>query len=65
MFKKVENEASLVRDMQNNALLNIDNDGLQAYRKRKNANLQLKSDVDELKEEMKTIKNLLLEMLNK
>jgi len=65
MFKKVENEASLVRDMQNNALLNVDNDGLQSYKKRKNANLQLKSDVDELKEEMKTIKNLLLEMLNK
>lgn len=65
MYRKVENEASLVRDTNNNALLNIDNESLTAYKKRKQANIQLKKDVDRLKEDMQEIKSLLIKLLDK
>jgi hypothetical protein len=65
MYKIVKDDNSFVRDTDTNAILNIDNEALTAYKLRKNANVQLKNDVDELKSELQEIKQLLKKMLDK
>lgn len=65
MFKVVKEDNSFVRDMQNNAILNVDNDALTAYKKRKNANMQLRNDVEQMKNEINEIKNLLISLIDK
>jgi hypothetical protein len=65
MYKIVKDDNSFVRDTDTNAILNIDNEALTAYKLRKNANVKLKNDVDELKSELQEIKQLLKKMLDK
>jgi hypothetical protein len=65
MYKTVKDDNSFVRDTDTNAILNIDNEALTAYKLRKNANVKLKNDVDELKSELQEIKQLLKKMLDK
>jgi len=64
-YKKVENDASFIRDMQNSAIINVDNQALQAYRVKRNASKKLVNDVEALKSEMAEIKTLLHELINK
>lgn len=64
-YKKVENDASFIRDMQNSAIINVDNQALQAYRVKRNASKKLINDVEALKSEMAEIKTLLHELINK
>lgn len=65
MFKVVKEDNSFVRDTQNNAILNVDNDALTAYKKRKKANMQLRNDVEQMKNEINEIKNLLISLIDK
>lgn len=65
MYKTVENDNSFVRDSNNNAILNIDNEALSAYKMRKNATVQIRNDVEELRCEMQEIKKLLIKILDK
>lgn len=65
MFKRVEQDTSYVRDMRTNAIINVDNDALDAYKKRKRATLTLQNDVDSLKQEISEIKSLLVKLLDK
>lgn len=65
MFKKVEQDTSFVRDMHTNAIINVDNEALKAYKKRRKASLSLQNDVDCLKRDMQEIKSLLVELLDK
>lgn len=58
----------IVRDTTNNALLNRDNDALNAYKKIKKKNLELeemKNKVDNLDKEMSDVKSLLHKILEK
>lgn len=64
-FKKVENDASYVRDMHNSAIINVDNQALQAYKMKRNSSKKLLSDVETLKSEITEIKTLLHELINK
>lgn len=65
MFRKVAEDSAYVRDMQTNAIINIDNQALVAYKKRKKAAVTLQQDVDSLKNEMREIKTLLVQLLDK
>lgn len=65
MFKRVEQDTSYVRDMRTNAIINVDNEALSAYKKRKRATLTLQNDVNSLKQEMQEIKSLLVKLLDK
>lgn len=65
MYKTVKDDISFVRDSNNNAILNIDNEALSAYKMRKNATVQIRNDVEELRCEMQEIKKLLIKILDK
>lgn len=65
MYKIVKDDISYVRDTDTNAILNVDNQALVAYKARKNNNMKIKSDVEELKGELQQIKTLLLKILDK
>ena len=60
--------SGIVRDTTNNALLNRDNDALNAYKKIKKKNLELekmKDKVDNLDKEISDVKSLLHKILEK
>jgi len=59
-FKKVEERPDLIRDEHTSAILNIDNHGLKAYKKRK-----MKEDINMLKNEIQSLKELVLMSLEK
>jgi len=65
MYKIVKDDNSFVRDPHNNAILNVDNESLVAYKMRKKANVQLRNDVEDLKCDMQEIKNMLIKILDK
>ena len=65
IYKKVAEDTSFVRDMHTNAIINIDNEALLNYKKRKRSTAKLQNDVDSLKNEMQEIKNLLVQLLDK
>ena len=69
---KVKDEPGYVRDLNSRAILNVDSSGLEAYKLQKRARLNQKNqinrltdDVNQLKEEMSEIKNLLVRLLDK
>ena len=68
---KVEGHANLVRDLKSQAIINTDSDAYARYmarkREQKHRNDELREvirDVNELKIEMKAIKNELIELRN-
>lgn len=71
-FAKVKDEPGYVRDMHSRAIICVDSSGLEAYKLQKRARLNQKNqinrltdDVNQLKEEMSEIKNLLVRLLDK
>lgn len=67
-YIKVTDNPDLVRDKKNNAILNTDKEALNKYKEERDFKLkQIKSlnDVEDLKSDMKQIKNLLKELLQK
>ncbi len=65
MYKIVKDDNSFVRDTNNNAIINVDNEALVAYKMRKKANVKLRNDVEDLKCDMQEIKNMLKKILDK
>ena len=62
---KIKDNEDLVRDTTSNAVLNTDMTSLEKYRARRNKELQMAADVDELKEKMSTIESLLNQLVNR
>ena len=71
-FSKVTGKDTLVRDERNGAILNIDNNGLNAYRAaRDNRRKQLEkeermeNEIDNIKSDVSQIKDLLNELIKR
>jgi len=71
-YKRIEGEAFWVKDTTNGAILNTDIDGLEAYKKMRDAKNaqrnkleQLNKEVTNLKDDINEIKGLLLNMVGK
>jgi len=64
-YLKIEGENSFIKDATNGALINTDNQALLAYRKNKKARTKTENDIENLKNEMSEIKQMLLKLLDK
>lgn len=62
---KIKDNDDLVRDTKSNAVLNTDMSSLEKYRARREKERQMNSDVEELKEKMTNIENLLNQLVNR
>ena len=67
-YKIIKEDTNLIRDEDNNAILNTNINGLEAYKKQRDKQRKVDNmvdDVDKLKNDLKDIKNLLEKILNK
>ena len=67
-YKIIKDDTNLIRDEDNNAILNTNINGLEAYKKQRDKQRKVDNmvnDVDKLKNDLKDIKNLLEQLLNK
>ena len=62
---KIKDNEDLVRDTKSNAVLNTDMSSLEKYRARRDKERQMSSDVDELKQRMTNIEQLLQQLVNR
>ena len=62
---KIKDNETLVRDTKSNAVLNTDMSSLEKYRARRDKERQMSSDVEELKQRMSNIENLLHQLVNR
>ena len=66
MFVALENENRFVKNLQNNALINADVEGLQDYKRKKESTNKINNiseEINTLKSEMSEIKNLLQQLV--
>ena len=62
---KVENEETLRRDSKNSAVLETDMNSLELYRRRREQVKQKDNEIQEMKEEIANLKNLVHSLINK
>lgn len=65
---KVKDAPGLVRDMQTQAVLNTDNNALEAYRRKRNKQQEMDevvSDINNMKSDIDQIKSLMQRLLEK
>lgn len=66
MYEKIIEDSSLVKDSKTGAILNINNSGLESYKKMKNSykkNNELNNKVSKLENEISDIKKMLLQLM--
>ena len=64
-YIKVEGHSNLVRDTSTGAILNINKDEISAARKRKLERRQKEKELEDLKNEVSDIKNMLTKIIEK
>ena len=62
---KVENEETLRRDSTNSAILETDMNSLELYRRRREQVKQKDKEIQEMKEEIANLKDLVYSLINK
>lgn len=62
---KIENEDTLVRDTVSNAVLNTDMSALQKYRAKREKDRAMRQDIDDLKDKMSNIEQLLQQLVSR
>tara|TARA_B100000941_G_C28342272_1_gene467336 strand:+ start:537 stop:770 length:234 start_codon:yes stop_codon:yes gene_type:complete len=62
---KVENEETLRRDSTNSAILETDMNSLELYRRRREQVKQKDKEIQEMKEEISNLKDLVYSLINK
>lgn len=62
---KVENEETLRRDSENNAILETDMSSLELYRRRREQVKLKDNEIQEMKEEIANLKDLVQQLINK
>ena len=68
MYVKVKDKPNLVRDIQNQAVLNSDLDGLKAYKLKREKQQEINSAVDDInnmKQDINELKTLMQRILDK
>jgi len=64
-FAKIVDHETLVRDTDTNAVLNTDMTSLEKYRAKRDKDRQMQNDVENLKQDMSEIKQLLQQLVNR
>ena len=67
-YVKVENEPALVRDSKSKAILNVNTEALNKYKKEKEQALKIKNMLEEhesMKQDISDIKRMLLQLMEK
>ena len=62
---KVENEETLRRDSKNSAILETDMNSVELYRRRREQVKQKDKEIQEMKEEISNLKDLVYSLINK
>ena len=62
---KVENEETLRRDSKNSAILETDMNSLELYRRRREQVKQKDKEIQEMKEEISNLRDLVYSLINK
>ena len=62
---KVENEETLRRDSNNSAILETDMNSLELYRRRREQSKQKDKEIQEMREEIANLKDLVQQLINK
>ena len=62
---KVENEETLRRDSNNSAILETDMNSLELYRKRREQAKQKDKEIQEMREEIANLRDLVQQLINK
>ena len=62
---KVENEETLRRDSNNSAILETDMNSLELYRRRREQAKQKDKEIQEMREEIANLKDLVQQLINK
>ncbi len=62
---KVENEETLRRDSNNSAILETDMNSLELYRRRREQEKQKDKEIQEMREEIANLKDLVQQLINK
>ena len=62
---KVENEETLRRDSTNSAILETDMNSLELYRRRREIAKQKDKEIQEMREEISNLKDLVQQLINK
>ena len=62
---KIENEETLRRDSTNSAILETDMNSLELYRRRREQVKQKDKEIQEMKEEISNLKDLVYSLINK
>jgi len=65
LYNKVENEETLRRDSNNNAILETDMNSLELYRRRREQAKQKDKEIQEMREEIANLKDLVQQLINK
>jgi hypothetical protein len=64
-YQQVKDISGFVKDTETGAIINTDVIELQAYKRKKQAAVALRSEIDTLKDDVKEIKMMLSQLLNK
>lgn len=65
MKARVENHNTLVRDLNNNAILNVDNTAIEKAKIAKKLRRSQKQEIDELKSDVGELKSMMREILDR
>ena len=65
MKARVENHNTLIRDLNNNAILNIDNTSIKKAKIAKNLRKSQKQEIEELKSDVGELKSMMREILDR
>ena len=65
MKARVENHNTLIRDLNNNAILNIDTTSIKKAKIAKNLRKSQKQEIDELKSDVGELKSMMREILDR
>lgn len=65
MMKKIKDKASFIKNDETGAIINNSISELEAYKRKRDSANKMKRDLEDVKEEVKELKTLILQLLHK